>query len=193
MSTSTKPQSQEASAPPAVVALVDLLNSRPYAGMADKLDTPESANALLQPFGQHPDEAVSAQRDELVRAVRADLMATIEAAGPGDMARAWAAFSAHIAPITFNQDFSTPGEPLLRQVAGDPVVGRLTRRVAELVAADTWTRLRSCANDICHEVFYDTTRSRTRRWHSYEICGNRSNVAAYRARVKGSGSPGRRS
>jgi predicted RNA-binding Zn ribbon-like protein len=29
---------------------------------------------------------------------------------------------------------------------------------------------------------YDTTRSRTQRWHSYELCGNRANVAAFRAR-----------
>ncbi len=35
----------------------------------------------------------------------------------------------------------------------------------------------------CDEVFYDTTRSRTRRWHSYESCGNRANVSAYRART----------
>ncbi|WIX80405.1 CGNR zinc finger domain-containing protein [Amycolatopsis carbonis] len=28
----------------------------------------------------------------------------------------------------------------------------------------------------------DTTRSHTRRWHSYELCGNRANVASHRAR-----------
>lgn len=49
-----------------------------------------------------------------------------------------------------------------------------------------WTvdqqRIRVCANDGCRAVFYDTTRSRTQRWHSYELCGNRANVAAFRAR-----------
>ncbi|MCU1658127.1 MAG: zinc finger protein [Pseudonocardiales bacterium] len=35
-----------------------------------------------------------------------------------------------------------------------------------------------------------STRSRTRRWHSYEMCGNRTNVAAHRARTARGGSGG---
>ncbi|MEO3748322.1 CGNR zinc finger domain-containing protein [Plantactinospora sp. B5E13] len=71
---------------------------------------------------------------------------------------------------------------LLHQVTGDPVIGGITLAVAELVAAGTWSRIRTCANEQCQHVFYDTTRSRTQRWHSYEMGGNRANVAAYRAR-----------
>ncbi|MEO3773386.1 CGNR zinc finger domain-containing protein [Micromonospora sp. B9E7] len=44
--------------------------------------------------------------------------------------------------------------------------------------------MRICGNEMCSHVFYDTTRSRTQRWHSYERCGNRTNVAAYRARAR---------
>jgi predicted RNA-binding Zn ribbon-like protein len=55
------------------------------------------------------------------------------------------------------------------------------------------TRLRLCANDTCRPVFYDTSRCRTQRWLSCEICGNRHNVAAHRNRAPGNGSadPGR--
>jgi predicted RNA-binding Zn ribbon-like protein len=70
----------------------------------------------------------------------------------------------------------------LRQVEGDPLVGKIALAVAELVAAGTWSRVRLCANHSCGGAFYDTSRSRTQRWQSYEICGNKSNVAAYRAR-----------
>ncbi len=31
-------------------------------------------------------------------------------------------------------------------------------------------------------AFYNATRSQTQRWHSYAVCGNRSNVATYRRR-----------
>ena len=73
---------------------------------------------------------------------------------------------------------------MLQQIDGDPVVGGIVLAVAGLLTASTSARVRACANDLCGHVFYDTSRSSTQRWHSYEICGNRSNVAAYRARKK---------
>jgi predicted RNA-binding Zn ribbon-like protein len=51
--------------------------------------------------------------------------------------------------------------------------------VPSLIGDRSWSRLRVCANGSCRKVCYDTTRSRTQRWHSYEVCGT---VAAYRAR-----------
>jgi hypothetical protein len=167
-------------------AVVDLLNSRAYAGQADGLDTPESATEVLRPFGQE-DGGPSPHRLDLVRAIRSDLLDVLAAADPSDTAGNWAAFSGRVSSITFQQDFSEPGQVLLRQITGDPVAGRITRDVAALVAAGGWSRLKLCANDECRAVFYDTTRSRTRRWHSYEYCGNRTNVAAYRARTAGCG------
>ncbi|MEU6340927.1 CGNR zinc finger domain-containing protein [Streptomyces sp. NPDC046977] len=172
---------REDSVPESAAALVDLLNSRPYAGMPDKLDAPGSATSVLRPFGQE-DEAPSARRVELVRAVRDDLLALTERNDPDDSAGDWAAFSGRVSSVTFQQDFSLPGAVSMRQASGDPVVGRITLAVAELVGAGAWSRLRLCASEICREVFYDTSRSRTRRWHSYEVCGNRANVAAYRER-----------
>jgi predicted RNA-binding Zn ribbon-like protein len=43
---------------------------------------------------------------------------------------------------------------------------QLARRlIAELASLDS-TRLRACARPQCTLLFYDTTRSRTRRWHA---------------------------
>jgi predicted RNA-binding Zn ribbon-like protein len=171
----------EPTIPAVVVAVVDLLNSRPYAGMPDKLDNPELTAVVLRPFGQE-DGAPSAQRLDLVRAVRSDLLDLVATPDPADGAGNWAAFTGRVSTIAFRQDFTTPGQVRLHQTSGDAVVGRITQEIAALVSSGNWSRLRLCANDACREVFYDTTRSRTRRWHSYEYCGNRTNVAAYRAR-----------
>lgn len=69
------------------------------------------------------------------------------------------------------------------RTAGDPYVGEVVLAVAELVRAGDWSRIRVCANDACASVFYDTTRGRTRRWHFYEICGNRKTGPRSRAPV----------
>ncbi|MDP8927645.1 MAG: CGNR zinc finger domain-containing protein [Actinomycetota bacterium] len=51
-----------------------------------------------------------------------------------------------------------------------------------LVAADGLSRLHGCAAEGCAGVFVDTTRNRSRRYCIPELCGNRTNLAAYRAR-----------
>lgn len=46
-------------------------------------------------------------------------------------------------------------------------------------------RIRECAADDCSIVFYDESRSNTRRWCSMQRCGNRAKVRTYRARMPG--------
>jgi predicted RNA-binding Zn ribbon-like protein len=46
----------------------------------------------------------------------------------------------------------------------------------------TWPRLKICPADDCGWAFYDTSRNRSRRWCSMEVCGNRSKVRAFRER-----------
>lgn len=168
-------------------ALIDLLNSRPHATplLPDTLTDPAAAVELLRPFGQ-PGERPSPSRIAAVTALRSALIEIVgdeDNAGP---ARGWAELTKRAAPIRLRQLFSE-SQTELEQVSGDPVVGSITLAVAELVRAGRLSRIRICANGLCRHAFYDTTRSRTQRWHSYEICGNRNNVAAYRARKKGVG------
>jgi predicted RNA-binding Zn ribbon-like protein len=47
----------------------------------------------------------------------------------------------------------------------------LARRLIEELAALEPNRLRRCARTACDLLFYDTTRSRTRRWHAEDPCG----------------------
>jgi len=46
-------------------------------------------------------------------------------------------------------------------------------------------RVRKCGSSSCILFFYDTSRNRTRRWCSMDLCGNRAKVSAYYRRQRG--------
>lgn len=52
----------------------------------------------------------------------------------------------------------------------DPVAGLARRVIHELGGADA-TRLRRCQRRECDLLFFDATRSRSRRWHAENPCG----------------------
>ncbi len=65
----------------------------------------------------------------------------------------------------------------------DPsIAAGLARRLAEEIAAMESSRLRRCARSECPLLFYDTTRSRTQRWHAEDPCGWRERQRHRRAR-----------
>jgi len=53
--------------------------------------------------------------------------------------------------------------------------------VADVIRADEFDRLRTCAADDCEDVVVDLSRNRSKRFCDV-TCANRTNVAAYRAR-----------
>lgn len=55
---------------------------------------------------------------------------------------------------------------------------------AELLEKGDPARLKCCGNPDCRWVFYDTTRSRTRRWCA-DNCGNLMKVREFRKRKRG--------
>jgi len=56
----------------------------------------------------------------------------------------------------------------------------LARRLVEELSALDPDRLRRCARPECDLLFYDTTRSRTRRWHAEDPCGWRERQRVHR-------------
>jgi predicted RNA-binding Zn ribbon-like protein len=62
---------------------------------------------------------------------------------------------------------------------GTAAAGLARRLVGELATLEP-SRLRRCARRECDLVFYDTTRSRTRRWHAEDPCGWRERQHARR-------------
>lgn len=79
----------------------------------------------------------------------------------------------------------TPDDtPVGRRVATDVTMG-----LAALIAEFGFERLGICAAHDCGDVFVDMSRNKSRRYCN-DVCSSRTNVAAYRARVRGkTGSP----
>lgn len=59
----------------------------------------------------------------------------------------------------------------------------MAREAIEVFGAENAERIRECAADDCHLVFFDESRSNNRRWCSMQRCGNRAKVRAHRART----------
>jgi predicted RNA-binding Zn ribbon-like protein len=71
---------------------------------------------------------------------------------------------------------------------GGPVTAALERLVADLATAaatGALARLKICGAPDCRFVDYDHSRSRTSRWCSTEVCGNRMKTRRYRGRRRG--------
>jgi predicted RNA-binding Zn ribbon-like protein len=77
--------------------------------------------------------------------------------------------------------FVTDGEPLRQLIWTDTsMAAALARRLIEELSALEPNRLRRCARPECDLLFYDTTRSRTRRWHAEDPCGWRERQRLHR-------------
>jgi predicted RNA-binding Zn ribbon-like protein len=63
------------------------------------------------------------------------------------------------------------------------LVAALARRLIEELNALEPDRFRRCARPECDLLFYDTTRSRTRRWHAEDPCGWRERQRVHRLRT----------
>ena len=96
------------------------------------------------------------------------------------------AMSTHVELRPSDGDLATPARYRLRLRSTARNVDALLFTVAASFAAflseaDS-TRLRFCENPDCRWVFYDTTRSRTRRWCA-DSCGNLIKVRRFRAKA----------
>jgi predicted RNA-binding Zn ribbon-like protein len=75
--------------------------------------------------------------------------------------------------------FTPPESSLVAHMAAEAAMG-----LASVIRDHGLERLRVCAAAGCARVFVDTSRNRSRRYCNPDICGNRTNVAAFRARQR---------
>ena len=134
--------------------------------------------ALGYPGVPFPSDDALAQ----ARALRTLLLDDAGAGGAGPFARR--ELNALAATLPFVYRFDADGKAL-PEPARDALAARVLADLAAVGAAGHWARIKVCANDACKALFYDTTKARTRRWHSFELCGNKANVAAHRQRQAG--------
>jgi predicted RNA-binding Zn ribbon-like protein len=72
-----------------------------------------------------------------------------------------------------------PSAPLANRIAADAAMAFL-----DLIRADALGRLRICAAEDCEDVVVDLSKNSSKRYCDTGNCGNRTNVAAYRARKR---------
>lgn len=75
--------------------------------------------------------------------------------------------------------FTPPESSLVAHMAAEAAMG-----LAIVIRDQGRERLRVCSAVGCARVFVDTSRNRSRRYCDPSTCGNRTNVAAYRARQR---------
>jgi predicted RNA-binding Zn ribbon-like protein len=85
-------------------------------------------------------------------------------------------------PIAVRVDAS--GSPRV-EPRGTGVTGALGRVVCDMTTAravGTWDRLKLCPAEDCLWAFFDSSKNRSRRWCSMNVCGNRVKTREYRRR-----------
>lgn len=90
--------------------------------------------------------------------------------------------------LTRHDDFdwhlhvTEPEAPLAQRIAAEAAMGFL-----DLIRTDEFDRLKICDADDCDDVVVDLSRNKSKRFCATGNCGNRTHVAAYRARRRSVG------
>jgi predicted RNA-binding Zn ribbon-like protein len=169
--------------------VVDLVNTSPACGGHE--DLPDAASLRDFVTGHHVSSVVDSDYDDVtpIHRVRERLRNVF---GPADPAAVAARVNsllaeAPVCPRLTNHDgyewhvhYFAPGAALADHLAVDGGMA-----LAHVVATGETDRLRVCEAPDCFSVLIDLSRNRSKRYCDARTCGNRLNVAAYRARKRG--------
>jgi predicted RNA-binding Zn ribbon-like protein len=167
---------------------VELVNSLAVDGR-DALDDPAWVTAALRRWELDPGRALEAGEIARLKELRGllarltDAVATRQALTGDELADLNAVIGA--TPVRAqlvaapNGGFLVAMTPLAATWV-EETVRELAGTFAALLRRSWPPRLKQCANGDCRAAFYDTTRSRTRRWCDGSTCGNRVRVRRHR-------------
>ncbi|MPZ87700.1 MAG: hypothetical protein GEU81_06405 [Nitriliruptorales bacterium] len=175
-----------------VVLAVDLVNSEGISE-PDELGDLEALRTFLEDHEISAPGPLSAVVLGEVMALRPRLRAVFEAADGAAAARMINDLLQETAALpqltdhdgdAWHLHFTPPGAPLAARLAAEAAMG-----LAGVMRAGGHERLGICADIACLEVFVDASRNRSRRFCNPDLCGNRSSVAAHRARRRAMAGP----
>jgi predicted RNA-binding Zn ribbon-like protein len=88
-------------------------------------------------------------------------------------------------PLTLNvlKGGNVTLQPLHRSPASG--LGNILAELQRMAATERLDRLKMCASEECHWVFFDRSKPANRRWCNSALCGNRQKTRAYRERHRG--------
>ena len=79
---------------------------------------------------------------------------------------------------------SDKGTVELARVPGSNALAEVLGQMMSLAETGRLPRLKTCASDECHWIFFDRSKPANRHWCSSSICGNRQKTRAYRERQR---------
>ncbi|MBA2285880.1 MAG: CGNR zinc finger domain-containing protein [Ktedonobacteraceae bacterium] len=85
--------------------------------------------------------------------------------------------------VCFSADRTARLQPVVEGLDG--ALGYLSMSVFTAMIEGSWPRLKSCRNEECQWIYYDTSKNRSGAWCTMAMCGNRLKAHAYRQRFKG--------
>lgn len=186
--------SERYAVPPQLALLYDFVNTlderryvedgKAHAG-GDEIETPRQLEAwmrqrsLLQRGGQ-----LEARDHRAALELRAALRAFLrnppeDRSRAGDAARDLTAASRKFPLALAASDDGTVG---LAPAAGSHGLGCVLAQMIRLAQTNRLARLKTCASDECHWIFFDLSKPANRHWCSSARCGNRQKTRAYRVR-----------
>src|SRR6516165_4209148 len=74
------------------------------------------------------------------------------------------------------------GTVTLAAAPGSNALGRVVAELYGLAKTDRLARLKACASEQCHWIFFDRSKPANRHWCSSNVCGNRQKTRDYRRR-----------
>jgi predicted RNA-binding Zn ribbon-like protein len=88
--------------------------------------------------------------------------------------------------LSFTMEFDESGAPNLKPLGDDcdKLLGRLMLIIYNSMTDGSWSRFKCCALESCGWAFFDSTRSRTKRWCSMRTCGSRHKARQYYKRQR---------
>ncbi|GAA4711263.1 Conserved protein containing a Zn-ribbon-like motif, possibly RNA-binding [Promicromonospora umidemergens] len=151
----------------------------------ERIPTPQRLIDWLAEYGLAVDSCTTAQLD-LARELRESIHAAATAAAIQD---ALPASALHVINDRSAQGRAaaalTPeGERRWQLGSASPVedaLGVIAADAISVIAGERDGRLALCASPTCQAAFFDTSRSRTRRWCDMNTCGNRQKKARFTA------------
>lgn len=176
-------------APAPLLKMQAFVNTRDMDLDTELLVDPERAGAWLASAGlKDPGASLSEADFAAVLRVRESLRSLLvhNGGGPAPSARALGPLRELAARASARVAIDRSGRV---ELVADGL-GALLLAVRDAQADGTWSRLRACANDDCHWIFYDHSRNGRGAWCDMASCGNRINNRRFRARRSGSARTG---
>jgi predicted RNA-binding Zn ribbon-like protein len=188
--------SEKYAVPPDLGLLYDFVNTldqRCYVenGVAhaggDEIATPRLLEAWMRAHGLlHRGEHIDAGEHRLAQELRAALreFLRIPPEHRRDARREGRLLTAASGAFPLMLAVSGTGTVELAHAPGSNPLGGVLGQMIGLAETGRLARLKTCASDECHWIFFDRSKPANRHWCSSSRCGNREKTRAYRERQR---------